>query len=168
MSTDLEPAGTVIVDREQRAHELESEVFEGCQAIRKAWVYLAAYLYEMQSGHYYQLLGYESFDEWIGIPEISLSRSHVYALTGAYSELVIERKIELSQIEDIDSTKLGEILPAIRSGRVEVLDAIADAKVLSRSDLREKLTQETGHPLDAEKARPICPHCGNRMKAGKS
>lgn len=162
--SDLVQQPTMIAERADRAHQLEQQVVVGCRTIRAAWLHLAAYLHEINAERLYQLLGYETFNEWLGVPEISLSRSHAYALIGAYVEFVVERGIDPAQIGAIEATKLAETLPALRRGEVEVEDAIADADSLSRSDLREKYREDSGR-LDATTERPICPNCGARMRA---
>lgn len=158
---------TMIAKRAERAFELEQQVVVGCKAIRAAWIHLAAYLHEMNAERLYELLGYRTFHEWLGTPEISLSRSHAYALIGSYVEFVIERGIDPSEIQEIEATKLVETLPALRRGEIDVEDAIGDAASLSRSDLREKYRDEESGRLDAQAERPICPNCGARMKAAK-
>lgn len=129
---------------------------------------MAEYLHICKEEGLYYELGYETFEQWLGVPEISLSRSHAYALTGAYEELVIERGIPVDRLITIEITKLTEILPAVKRGDVDVFDALSDAEVLSRSDLREKFHHEKTGKLDAETARPICPACGQRTKASKA
>lgn len=163
--SELVKQSTTIAYRAERAFELERQVVVGCKAIRAAWVHLAAYLHEMNVERLYELLGYETFNEWLGAPEISLSRSHAYALIGSYVEFVIERGIDPSEIHEIEATKLAETLPALRRGDIGVEDAIDDAGSLSRSDLREKYREGGSGRLDADTERPICPNCGSRMKA---
>jgi hypothetical protein len=166
--TDLVRQPTTTAERADRAYELEQQVVVGCRTIRAAWLHLAAYLHEMNAERLYTVLGYETFNEWLGTPEISLSRSHAYALIGSYVEFVIERGIDHREIDSIEATKLAETLPALRRGEVQVEDAIADASTLSRSDLREKYRADGSGRLDAETERPICPNCGARMKAATS
>lgn len=162
--SDLVRQPTMIAERADRAHELEQQVVVGCRTIRTAWLHLAAFLHEINAERLYTLLGYETFNEWLGAPEISLSRSHAYALIGSYVEFVIERGIAPESIATIEATKLAETLPALRRGDVQVEAAIADADALSRSDLREKYRRPDA-ALDADTEHPICPTCGARMKA---
>lgn len=162
----------VIVNRQPaevdvtRAHQLEREVVAGCRAIRQAWILLAGYLHEMQDGRLYRLLDCDSFERWLATPEISLSRSHAYALIGAYTELVVERGLDPELVGAIEASKLAETLPALRAGDVTAEEAIADAESLSRSDLREKYRHDTGQ-LDAEAEPPVCPACGQRVRGGR-
>lgn len=159
----------VIVNRQpaeaeiERAFLLDREVVAGCRAIRQAWILLASYLHEMQDGRLYRLLDCDSFERWLATPEISLSRSHAYALIGAYSEFVIEWGLQPEVVGAVEVTKLAETLPAIRAGEVTADEALADAESLSRSDLREKYRHDTGQ-LDAEAEPPVCPACGRRVR----
>lgn len=159
---------STIVERGERAQVLERQVVAGCRAIRGAWMQLAALLHEMNAGQHYQLLGYDTFKSWLGSPEVSLSPSHAYALIGIHAEFVIEGGLGAEDIGSIEATKLAETLPALRSGVIDMQTAIDDAAALSKSDLREKYRDgDLSGRLDAERERPICPHCKRRMPAGK-
>lgn len=163
---------TVIVNRQpvsadiERAYQLDREVAAGCRAIRQAWIMLASYLHEIQSDRLYRLLDCDTFERWLAGPEISLSRSHAYALIGAYQEFVVERGMDVEVVGAIEVSKLAETLPALRAGGVTVEDALADAEALSRSDLREKYRHDTGK-LDAEIEPTVCPACGQRVRGDR-
>jgi hypothetical protein len=121
-----------------RAFEIEQLVISGCRAIRVAWVGLASYLHEFHDGRMWELRDCSSFDEWLGTPEISIGRSHARALVEAYHELVVVREIDPERLAAADATKIVQVLPALRAGRVETEDALSDAESLSRADLRER------------------------------
>jgi len=157
---------STIEERGARAQELEDQIVVGCRAIRGAWFQLASLLYEMNAGQHYQLLGHETFKSWLGTPEVSLSPTHAYALIGIYGEFVIEGGMFPDDLNAIEATKLAETLPALRSGVIDMQTAIDDASMLSRSDLREKY-RDPKASLDAERERPICPNCHQRMPAKK-
>lgn len=159
---DSQPATAEI----ERAHLLYREVVAGCRAIRQAWILMASLLYEMRESQLYRLLDYDSFERWLASPEISLSRSHAYALIGAYQEFVIERGLDMEMVGAIEASKLAETLPALRAGEVTAEDALADAEALSRSDLREKYRHDRGG-LDAEAEAAVCPACGQRVRGGR-
>lgn len=148
----------------KKAFKVEARIKEGKRAIQRVWVALAGYLHEFYTEQMWEALGYDKFETWLGTPDIGLGRTQIYALIEAYEELVIKRGLDPSLLEDLEVTKLAVVLPALRKGDVELEDALADCRALSRSELREKY----GKALPAEKVPLIeCEDCGC-MKRPKS
>lgn len=154
-----------IEEAADKAHRLEREVVVGSLSVRRAWIQLAGVLHTIQSEKLYELLGYERFTEWIAAPEIGMGRSHAYALTSIYQELVVERGIPEEDLWYVEPTKLAEVLPWIRQGG-EIKEALADATALSRSDLRAKYRKEENTPENAGES-VICPVCGSKVTDGQ-
>jgi hypothetical protein len=155
------PSG--IEQKAERAYELERAVVVGSLSARRAWIEMAAALHSIKAEGLYELLGYERFTDWIATPEIGLKRSQAYALTLIYEELVIERRVPLDDLFYLEPTKVAEVLPAIRKG-TDVVEALADASILSRSDLRAKyrgIEPTPDEPVDL----PVCPECGQLVKS---
>lgn len=138
----------------------------GCSAIRAAWVALAAFLYQFQDEEMWGDLGYSSFEEWLASPDVSLGRSHVYVLIEAHRELVVEREVDPDELRALDVSKIGQVLPAIRRGTIEVEEALNDVKVLSRSDLRERYRKK-GAPGKRRSSTTLekCDLCGKQRIA---
>lgn len=149
-----------IAERGGQAFELDRQIVAGCKAIRTAWILLAGHLREMKVHQRWKDLDYDTFGAYLASPGVDLSPSYTYALIGVYEELVINRGFEPEEIGVVEATKMAEALPAIRSGEITAEQAIADAKALSKGDLREKLRHDP-KDLDADKAREVCPNCGN-------
>lgn len=152
-----------IEHKAERAHELERAVVVGSLSARRAWITMAEALHAIKAEGLYELLGYEKFTDWIATPEIGLKRSQAYALTAIYEELVIERRVPLDDLYYLEPSKVAEVLPAIRRG-ADVVEALADANVLSRSDLRAKyrgVEPQPEEPVDL----PVCPECGQLIKS---
>ncbi len=148
----------------QRAFKTEEKVKKGLGAIREVWIALAAYLHEFHSEKMWEHLGYDRFDDWLGSPDIGLGRSQVYASIEAYEELVVKRDVDPAVLADLEATKIGVVLPALRRGEVDLETALADCEALSRSALREKYGKQVG----AERVPLIeCEECGC-MKRPKS
>lgn len=122
----------------KKAFEVEGKIKKGCSAIREVWVALACYLHEFHSGRMWEHLGHDTFEEWLGSPDIGLGRSHVYALIETYEELVVKRGLKDEELSSLEATKVAQVLPALRRGEVELETALADCEALSRSALREK------------------------------
>lgn len=153
----------------ERAAELEREIQIGCAFIRQAWVLLAERLYEFHRDDAWQVLGYDSFNEWLASPEIDLGYRQSMRLIESYREMVVERGISSGLLELADVTKVAVVLPAVKRGDVTAEDALADAQSLSRSDLEDKYRHsDPNAPLDpgAEEWHD-CPDCGRPHKAAR-
>jgi hypothetical protein len=157
--------GQAVIDT--RAHDLHMGVVGACQAVRKSWVLLAGRLHAFHTERAWEQLGYESFTDWLGEPEIGLRRAQAYLLVEAWQELVLDRSVQPDQLAEADVTKVAVVLPALRRAEVDVETALADCAALSRSDLAERY--RPGHvsdSLDASAERAICPTCGTRVAPG--
>lgn len=155
---------TEVVDtRAERAFEIEQRVITATQAIRTAWVLLAAELHEFHFQKMWEERDCDTFEEWLGTPEISLGRSQTYALIEIYRELVLEREVDPETLT-AESSKIAQVLPALRRGEVELDAALADAESLSRADLREKYGKQSGGG-GGVKLEP-CDQCGRKRVAG--
>lgn len=153
------------------AHEVHAAIVGEVKLIRTAWVRLAQRLWDFTEQRMWAALGYTSFEQWLASPEVELSRRHCYYLNEVWRELVIKRGLDPSELHDVGVSKITEILPAVRRGYVELDQAIADAKVLGRDDLREKYAKATPQrpvngTLDAstEPEYAICNACGSRYQ----
>jgi hypothetical protein len=157
--TDLAATDRQMIDR---AAQLEREIQLGVRSIRAAWVLLAERLYEFHRDDAWQVLGFDSFNEWLAAPEIDLGYRQTMRLIEAYREMTIERGISRDSLELAEITKVAVVLPAVKAGTVSAQDALADAQTLSRTDLEEKYRGDPSAGLDAE-AEPEwhrCPECG--------
>lgn len=140
------------------AHGLQTQVVEQVASQRSSWVVLARYLADFHSGKGWTSLGIESFNEWLAQPEISLGRGDAYAMIGAWRELVVEREVELEELAVLDISKVAVVLPVIRSGEVDLEEALSDCAALSRSDLRARYQDSTAAEYR------VCETCGSRVK----
>lgn len=140
------------------AFALQSQVVEQVAGQRSSWVALAGRLADFHAGRGWTALAIESFNEWLGQPEISLNRGEAYAMIAAWRELVEEREVDIELLGRLDVSKVAVVLAAIKEGRVECDVALSDCEVLSRSDLRAQY-QST----EAAEYR-LCEACGQRVK----
>lgn len=150
-----------------RAADLDRDIREVCRRIRIVWVHLAGDLQEFHDDRHWETLGHDSFDAWLAQSDVDLQRRHAYRLIEAHRELVLRRELSPESIEDVEITKVAVVLPALKRGDVTVQDALADVRVLSRSDLAEKYSSVPGALLDAqtEPEAHECPECGRWHKA---
>jgi hypothetical protein len=155
------------------AYQLESAIVNNIKAIRAQWARLAECLFQFDLHDVWQTLGYDSLNQWLAGPDIEMSRSMFYGLVRAYRTLVVEGGATIEQLARIDYSKAQEVLPAVRRNFVDVGTAIADAEVLSKSDLRERYSGD-GAPVLAgsvdQPVRPdafhweVCKSCGAKRK----
>jgi hypothetical protein len=59
-------------------------------------------------------------------------------MTQAYRETVVRRQIPMSAVESVDYSKVSVVLGKVRQGKVDVQEALDDARELGWRDLREK------------------------------
>lgn len=153
---------STLEQRADRAHLFQEEVIRGALTVRFAWIHMAQKLHAIRAEKLYELLGAESFHEWIATPEVQLQRSQAYALTGIYKELVVERDIPVERLQTLDPSQIAEVIPAIRKG-ADVEECLFDAQSLSRSDLRAKYRGT--EPQRKPSGTTVCPNCGTEIKA---
>lgn len=145
----------------KKAFDVEAKVKKGLGAIREVWIALAAYLHEFHKEKMWEHLGHDRFEDWLGSPEIGLGRSQVYASIEAYEELVVKRDVDPAVLADLEATKIGVVLPALRRGDIDLETALADCEALSRSALREKYGKQVG----AERVPLVeCEQCGKMAR----
>lgn len=155
----------------KKAQATEKKILSGCEAIRTVWIALAGQFYDFFEGKMWTDLGCETFNEWLGQPQIELGRTQVYGLIEAYREFVIERDVDPAELGGFDHSKLTVVLPAVRSGEVTLEEALSDCESLSRSDLRAKyqgeLPEKTGEGAGAGGKQELvqCVDCGKMREA---
>jgi carbonic anhydrase len=153
----------------ERASVLDRDIRRVCQEIRKVWIYLAGDLYEFHQDRCWELLGHDSFEAWLADPEIDMHPRHVYRMIQAWRELVVERGVTPASLEHVDVTKVSVVLPAIRAEKASAEDALADATMLSRSDLHDRYAGDLSTPIAPENEDwHDCPDCGRSHKAKRA
>jgi integrase len=108
---------------------------------------------------YYKTLGYETFEEYLGTPEISLSRGYVYKLIKNYELWVQKYHVSLAKLHEIDSEKL--YIAGMIATKDNYEEWLEKAKTLSRSDIRGLIKGE-----DYE-YKVTCPRCGYEFPRSK-
>ena len=103
--------------------------------ITRSFLELAFFLKTNHDEKFYQVLGYDSFREYLGTPEIGLSRSYAFKLIRCYEVWVEKYNIKVEELQDIDVEKLYIATTLIKGEDYE--ERLEQARTLSRSDLRE-------------------------------
>lgn len=112
---------------------------------------LARLLKENRDKSYYKLLGYDSFEEFLADPDISMRRSTVYNYIRIY-ELFVERlKLDEAMLAEIGTRRLQLVSPVVENDPKEWM---SKARELSRSDLAEEVRIAKGEGGGENKLAP--------------
>jgi len=125
------------------------------QSITKDFWNLAIMLKINRDRRYYKTLGYETFEEYLGTPEISLSRGYVYKLIKNYELWVQKYHVSLAKLNEIDSEKL--YLAGMIATKDNYNEWLEKAKTLSRSDIKSLIKGEE------YEYKVTCPFCGREF-----
>jgi hypothetical protein len=120
------------------AHAVDQRIKGKILAMRRTWISLMGDLYEFHQGELWRDLGYTGFEAWLDDPEVELERRYVYDLIAMHHQLVVERGVDPSRLQQLKISKVREVLPAIRRGLVTVDEGLEDAEQLRRSDLEDR------------------------------
>ena len=136
--------------------------FENCQNIiaikkniGKDILELALLLIANHDNRYYRVLGYDTWEEFLAIPEISMSRSFAYKIMQVYRIWVEKYNVSQDKLTDIDSEKL--FLAGTQATKEDYEEWLEKAKVLSRSDIRGLIKGEE------YEYKVTCPFCGKEF-----
>jgi hypothetical protein len=127
----------------------------GLQSGREAlWdVAKAAAEFDDQSG--WTALGYDSMRHWLAEPDIGMSRRTFLRLVSTWREME-KRQVSSARLALLEPAKVDVVLPKVRSGAVELDDALADAEELGYADLRHRYqgAKEDPEPREDEDLDP--------------
>lgn len=126
-----------LIDRKvaKIAFENHTHIINLKSHITKSFLELAFFLKGNHDNKYYNVLGYDHFEEYLGTPEIGLSRSYAFKLIKVYEIWVEKYNIEVEKLQDVDVEKLYIATTLIEGEDYE--ERLEQARTLSRSDLRE-------------------------------
>jgi predicted RNase H-like HicB family nuclease len=143
-SADLTPEEAE--ERKKKAFGLHVDVRDALSQGRAALWETARALYEFDEMHGWTALGYDRIGDWLADPEISITKSQFYRLTGVWRELVVIRKVDTTSVRELEPSKVDIVLPAVRSGRVKLDEALEDTKSMGARDLREEYISRPDRP----------------------
>ena len=128
--------------------------------ITKNLLQLGRLLIESKENEYFKAYA-DTFTEYLGTPEISLSRSFAFKIMFNYTKWVIELGISQAKLEHIDSEKL--YLVGVQADEGNYEEWLERAKTLSRSDIREMVGEVRGGSTTQveEYKQVVCPSCGH-------
>ncbi len=138
--TDVVPVNAEDVETAEEAaarvaDAIDQQIRQTVRQMKGMWVDLASSLHRFARGELWRDIGFDSFEEYLDQPDLELGRRWTFELIAMYEQLVIQREVRHEQLRQLNSSKVREVLPAIRRGAVTLEEGLSDAGVLSRHDL---------------------------------
>jgi len=129
--------------RAEEMHELHNHILELKRVVVISFIEFGKTFVKIFDGKLYESMA-DTFEEYLGMPEIGFDRSTVYALMKIYRMYIQTYKVPQAELADIHWTKLNMIAPVVTDKNYkEMLDKARD---LSRSDLRKEVDQMKSNP----------------------
>lgn len=126
-------------DQADEAYELHKEIVGTIVTGNQVVWELAEKLYRWDEMRGWTHLGsdYRTVGDWLADPEVGMARSTYFRLTGLWRELVVRRKVDTSRLADLEPLKVNTVIAAVKDHRVDLDEALEDAKSMGQRDLRE-------------------------------
>jgi len=122
-----------------RAFKLDQQLKHLKRTVEASGLVMGKILYEIQEDRLYEVLGYDTFEQYLADPELSFKRSTAYNLKKIYKQWVLEYGYSIDELQDVGYDRL---LKAGKMATKKTADEwLEKAKSLSRTDL-EISTQE--------------------------
>ena len=144
--------GEIVSTNAQKTHDIIVKIKDG---IHRSFMSLAVCLKTMKEREYYIELGFGSFDEYCGQPEVDLSVNRCNKLIRIYDRWVEDYGYKVEELEGIDTEKLDIAQSQATDENYE--EWLERARLLSRADLKA-LTPGSEHRYKAYSV--TCPFCG--------
>ena len=123
-----------------KAEENKEQIIQAKLNVAANYLILAHLLKENRDGSLYKLLHCDSFDEFLGMPEIGFSRSKAYSLIQIWELYKDKLHIDDHDLLDAGNSKLLMIAPYVEKDR----EWLNKARLLSKSDLRLEINGVSG------------------------
>lgn len=152
--TSAEETTIVIADR---AHKNYENTIRAKSGIESGFIVLGILLQENQRDGLFKFLDYDSFNEYLGAPELGFKRSTAYKLINLVTLYVDKLKVPEDRLIGIGSTKLDAIAKVVEN---DVEGWLAKAEHLSKSSLDEDIERgraEGNKPLSSPPPSPSGP-----------
>jgi hypothetical protein len=163
--TNAEETAIITADK---AHDNYEKTVRTRAGLEGGFIVLGMLLKESQEDSLYKFLGYDSFNEYLGAPELGFKRSTAYKLIGLISLFVDKLKIPETRLIGVGSTKLGAIAKVVEN---DVEGWLSKAEHLSKSSLDEEINgvsgRETISPPSKSPAPPSPMTCINGCGPGE-
>lgn len=151
-------------------NDIHEKVIELKRNIETSFIKMGAYLKKIRDDKLYEQKGCITFEEYLGMPELSLSRSTVYAIINVYETYFIksgQSDFSDNELIEIGYTKLNRISQF--KDEPDFDEWIYKAKTLSLTDLSleikdTKEIKEKEAIIIEEVKEVVCPKCGYKFK----
>ena len=133
-----------LIQQSARAEENRDRTIACKDAIQANFIVLAKLFKDSRDCSLWKLLDYESFEGYLGSPEIGFSRSKVYDLIRIYELYVDKLGMSPDDVIKFDHSKLTLIAPVVESDKDGWL---GKARHLSKADLHIELGRVPGKSI---------------------
>jgi len=144
---------TSLIAQSARAEENKEQIIQAKLNVAANYLVLAHLLKENRDGSLYKLLHCDSFDEFLGMPEIGFSRSKAYSLIQIWELYKDKLHIDDHDLLDAGNSKLLMIAPYVEKDR----EWLNKARLLSKSDLRLEINGVSGRETISPPLSPAPP-----------
>jgi len=160
----------IVKTKDNIAFDINKKVIDLKKEVEGNFIKLGAYLKEIKEKRLYIDLSYNTFEEYIAQPDLSLNRRVVYSIIGVYEDFVCNQShIDMEEIKKIGYTKLERIRQFKEQPDFD--EWIYKAKTLSLSDLGAEIKETKGvsENLSSTKSEDkitmeiTCPFCGKKF-----
>ena len=121
-------------ERHRRIVDLRNQV-------EQTFLQLGEELYWFEDEKQYRDLDYDTFEQYLGDPEVSISRTVAFRLKGVYQTFVLKLEVPVQGLLEAGHSKLDIVRPHVTPWIVNEL--VADAAALSCSDCFTKYSHRT-------------------------
>jgi hypothetical protein len=132
--TDTEKTAILTADK---AHSNYEKTIQARANIEGNFIVLGLLLQESQKDSLYKFIGYDTFNEYLGAPELGFKRSTAYRLISLINLYVDKLKVPAVRLIGVGSTKLGAISKVVEN---DVEGWLSKAEHLSKSSLDEEIS----------------------------
>ncbi len=126
------------------ANQNQIEILKGKAMVNVGYIVLAKALYENKTKEYYKSHGCETFEEYLGLPEISIGRAMAYDMMRAYKMFVLDFGFKEEEVQKIDVTKVRELMRLDIPNKAEANRWLNKISTLSRSDIISEVQDAQG------------------------
>jgi len=102
------------IEQGEKAHIIHQNIVETKKTISSSFLRLGYLFKTAHDQAVYRTMGYDNWEQYLSTPEVSVSGSTASRLMNIYEVFVLEYKFPTSELEEIDISKLFEILPIVK------------------------------------------------------
>lgn len=102
-------------------------------------------LTRVEDGELYRSLDYDSFEAFLGDPEVDLGRSTAYRYMKVYRRFILRADVDPNEVVAMGIRKASMIARYVKDPREDLQEWIEKAKALSRSDLQAEIDEAEGN-----------------------